>query len=115
MERTKEYPHGRCSSCGWSGGEMTSNHAYEDHDYLCSSCLAKFNKDCPWVVAKVEEATGEVWSTWRYRSKEKAAETLARLESNPEAREGTKKEPRFVFRLTCDHTLEVGDWAYGEK
>lgn len=95
MERTAEYPWGRCSGCGYSGNDLASDHAYADHDYLCAVCLANFNKESPWCVDKVERKTGEVFSQWRHSSESRAADCLARLNSNPEAKEGK----RFVFRM----------------
>jgi hypothetical protein len=95
MERTKEYPWGRCASCGYAGHGLTGDHPYDDYDFLCSVCLSHFDRECPWVVEKVERETGEVWSSWRHRTEGAAAKTLARLNGNPEAAEGK----RFAFRL----------------
>ncbi len=87
MERTAEYPNGRCAGCGYSGGALISDHAYDDYDYLCGSCKQAFDKECPYVVEKRERNTGDVWSSYRFRNEKNAAACLARLESNPDANE----------------------------
>jgi hypothetical protein len=106
MERTKEYPWGRCASCGYAGASLTGDHDYDDFDVLCSQCLAEFDAECPWVVEKTERATGEAWHAWRHRTEGAAARTLRRLNENPEAGEGG----RFEFRMYKEEPdLVVGD------